>query len=115
MDVFIAGDDLRLPQRARHELTRSFSWRVPARFNLAVDTVDRIARRTPSAVALEEPQSGRRRSYAGLKEESDRVANVLRAKGLRPGDRVGIHLRQSLECALVHLAVAKLGAIAVGG
>jgi acetyl-CoA synthetase len=112
-DALIAGDRLHLPRLPRHELARSFSWRVPARFNLAVDTVDRIARRTPSTTALEEPQSGRSRSYAALKEESDRLANALRAQGVGPGERIGIHLRQSLECALVHLAVAKLGAIAV--
>jgi acetyl-CoA synthetase len=106
-------DPLLPPHGPRAELARRFSWRVPERFNIATHTVDRMARMTPLAVALVEPQRDRAVTFAALKEASDRLANAFRAGGVRPGDRIGVLLRQSLECALVHLAAYKLGAITV--
>jgi acetyl-CoA synthetase len=44
---------------------------------------------------------------------SNRLANALRANGISKGDRVGILLPQCPETAITHVAVYKLGAIAV--
>ena len=44
---------------------------------------------------------------------SNRLAHALVASGIRPGDRVAILLPQSLEVLVTHLAVYKMGAIAV--
>ncbi|CAN5745775.1 acyl-CoA synthetase [soil metagenome] len=106
-------DPHRPPRLPRIESRRQFDWRIPDRFNIATATVDRVARRTPGAIALLEPQRGRAVTFAAMKEASDRLANVFRASGVGPGDRVGVLLRQSYECALVHLATYKAGAIAV--
>ncbi|MER3556246.1 MAG: AMP-dependent synthetase, partial [Meiothermus sp.] len=89
-----------------------FGWSLPPRFNLATDTVDRVAQTHPERTALTEA-GGRRVSYAELREGSDRLANALEGVGVTRGERVGLLLRQSLECALSHLAVYKLGAIAL--
>ena len=106
-------DPLLPPNAPRAELARRFAWRVPERFNIATDTVDRMARLTPHALALLEPQRDLEVTFAGMKEASDRLANVFRARGVAPGDRIAVLLRQSFECALVHLAAYKLGAITV--
>jgi acetyl-CoA synthetase len=103
----------RLPKLPRSELERRFHWSIPERFNLAIDTVDRIAGHYPRRLALAEVDSQREVAFAELKENSDRLANVLRAMGTFPGSRVGIFMQQSVECALAHLAVYKLGAVAV--
>src|SRR4029079_6873928 len=42
-----------------------------------------------------------------------RLASALTALGVRPGDRVGIILPQRIETPVAHVAVYKLGAVAV--
>ena len=96
----------------REELARKFRWTIGPRFNLATDTVDRVAIAHKSRVALIEA-GGRRVRYGELREWSNRLANALRGLGVKDGERVGLLMRQSLECALAHLAVYKLGAIAL--
>ena len=52
-------------------------------------------------------------SYGALRETSNRLANVLRAHGVARGDRVAILLPQAPEVAAAHIAIYKLGAIAL--
>lgn len=58
-------------------------------------------------------QSGPTWTYAELAERSARYANGLWEQGVRPGDRVGILLSNSLEYVALYLAITRLGAIAV--
>lgn len=102
----------KLKKQPRDELLRTFRWPRPRGFNLAKDTVDHWARTEPGRVALLEPK-GRKATYAQLSVQSMKWATVLRAYGISPGDRVGILFPQSLEAALAHLAVYRLGAIAL--
>ena len=76
------------------------------------DSVDPWARRIPKRLAILEP-SGWRVDYWSLKSLSDRLGSALEAIGVGHGDRVGLLFPQSLEAALAHLAVYKLGAIAL--
>jgi acetyl-CoA synthetase len=108
----IEPNHYRLEPLPRGELAQKFRWTLPPCFNLATDTVDRVAATHPNRVALIEAR-GRRVRYGELRELSNRLANALREVGVKKGERVGILLRQSLECALAHLAVYKLGAIAL--
>lgn len=90
-----------------------FQWRVPASYNIGVDICDH---QNASATALICPQpNGRTRTYSfgDLKRQSNKLANVLAARGIRPGDRVGILLPQAPETAIAHIAVYKSGMIAV--
>jgi long-chain acyl-CoA synthetase len=69
------------------------------------------AQRAPEAVALklddvEVP-------YAMLDEASARVAGLLRAKGVGPGDRVGLMLPNVPYFAVVYYGILRLGAVVV--
>ncbi|MEP9354938.1 AMP-binding protein [Xanthobacter sp. KR7-65] len=94
---------------------RAFRWTVPDRYNMAVHACDAVAARTPDSPALFLPAGDGFApvSYGALSALSNRFAHALLAHGIRAGDRVGILLPQSLEVLATHLAVYKMGAIAV--
>ena len=52
-------------------------------------------------------------SFGWLREMSNRLANTLVAHGIARGDRVAMLLPQTPEAAVGHIAIYKLGAIAV--
>ncbi len=106
-------DNLRFAPAPRAVLAQLFRWEVPALYNIAEATVAKAAAQNPGRIALIEPQLGRQTTFAELHALSSRLANVLQAQGLQPGDRVGLLMGQSLELALAHLAVYKIGAIAL--
>jgi acetyl-CoA synthetase len=98
------------------ELHAGFRWHVPARFNIAEVCCTRWARETPDAIAVRfEHENGERRdhSYAELDRDADRLGAALRRLGVRRGDRIAIVLPQRFETAVVHIAVYRLGAIAM--
>jgi acetyl-CoA synthetase len=106
-----------LPQsRSYHELVRAFRWQLPAQFNIGVEVCDRFAERDPNKLAMVAVEaSGRVQdiSYGWLRETSNRLANVLAAHGVGRRDRVAILLPQAPEVAAIHIAVYKLGGIAL--
>jgi acyl-CoA synthetase (AMP-forming)/AMP-acid ligase II len=69
--------------------------------------------RAPGSTALVDGNTGRKRTYGELHERTSALADALRKKGIRRGDRVGILALNSPEFIEVVLAVAKLGAITV--
>jgi acetyl-CoA synthetase len=94
----------------------AFRWDVPSAFNIAEATVWRHADRRPRATALiVEEDSGevRRHSFADVRRQASRLANVLLALGIERGDRVAVLLPQSAETALAHLAAYRAGFVAV--
>lgn len=105
-----------LPKLDSYEaIRRQFRWQIPAFYNIGVDLCDKWAT-DPSRLALiHERRDGAitRCTFAELKRQSNRTANLLAARGVQAGDRVGILLPQEPETALAHLAAYKLGAIAV--
>src|SRR5690349_5518483 len=97
-------------------LFRQFRWQVPARYNIGVDVCDRWAASEPDRLAiLHARPDGRDEyiTYGWLRETSNRLANVLRAHGVKRGDRVAILLPQSPEVAAIHIAIYKLGGVAL--
>ena len=106
-----------LPEsRSYDALVREFRWPKPAQFNIGVEVCDRWAERDPGKLALiAVGADGRARdvSYGWLRETSNRLANALAANGVKRGDRVAILLPQAPEVAAIHIAVYKLGAIAL--
>jgi acetyl-CoA synthetase len=96
-------------------LVGEFRWRIPARYNIGVDVCDRWAAAEPGRVALYDVRAGGvdEISYGWLRETSNRLANTLAARGIAPGDRVAILLPQSPVVAAAHIAIYKLGAIAL--
>jgi len=98
------------------ELRRRFRWQIPARYNIGADVCDRWADQDPQRPAILDVRADgttRELSYRWLAENSNRLANVLAAHGVRRGDRVAILLPQAPEVAASHVAVYKLGAVAL--
>ena len=97
-------------------LRRQFQWRVPSRYNIGVDVCDRWAEKESDRLAILHARPDGRDvpiTYGWLRNTSNRLANVLRAQGIGRGDRVSILLPQSPEVAAIHIAIYKLGAIAL--
>lgn len=97
-------------------LTRQFRWKLPARYNIGVDCCDKWADADAGRLAILHVQpDGRedRVTFGWLRETSNRLANVLRANGVGRGDRVAIMLPQAPEVAAAHMAIYKLGAVAL--
>jgi acetyl-CoA synthetase len=102
--------------RSYDEIYRDFRWAVPAIFNIGVAVCDRWAAHDPSKLALIAcTPDGRTQdvSYGWLRDTSNRLANVLAAHGVLRGDRVAILLPQAPEVAAIHIAIYKLGAVAL--
>ena len=98
------------------ELHAGFRWHVPADFNIAEACCTRWARDTPDAVAIRhEHEDGTRGSttYRTLDRDADRLAVALRRLGVARGDRVAIVMPQRVETAIAHIAIYRLGAVAM--
>ncbi|MBX3509826.1 MAG: long-chain fatty acid--CoA ligase [Hyphomonadaceae bacterium] len=81
---------------------------------MGVDLIDITAKRaalTPDRIALLDALSGRTVTYRQLEDRSARCAAVLRAQGVRRGDRVAVLCRNRIEFFEIMFACAKLGAI----
>jgi acetyl-CoA synthetase len=96
-------------------------WFVGGRMNLSHNCVDRHAkgaRRDKVALLWEgEPSVDgkasevRKLTYGELHVEVQRFANVLKAQGVKKGDRVAIYMGMSPELAIALLACARIGAV----
>ena len=105
-----------LPPGDSYEAIRAaFRWRIPERYNIGVDACDRWADGSGRLALLHLRTDGglERISFDALKAQTNRLANTLRAHGIGQGERVGVLLPQVPEAAVAHLAIYKLGAIAV--
>jgi acetyl-CoA synthetase len=97
-------------------LYRSFRWQIPARYNIGVDVCDRWAEIDPARTAifnLRADGAVEEVSYGALREASNRLANALAARGIGRGDRIALLLPQGPAVAASHIAIYKLGAIAL--
>lgn len=98
------------------ELAAQFRWHVPEFYNIGADVCDKWAEQDPTRTALIHKTSSNTVIYftfGELQALANRTANLLRTYGVQRGDRVGILLPQAPETAYSHVAVYKLGAIAV--
>lgn len=98
------------------ETYATFRWEIPERFNIAAAICDRHADAVPTATALiYETAAGDTDtwSFRRLQRAANRFANALAALGVARGSIVGIHLPQCPESVIAHVAVQKLGAIAL--
>jgi acetyl-CoA synthetase len=106
-----------LPQLRDYDaIYRQFRWKVPARYNIGVDVCDRWAALEPGRLAiLHALPDGRDEpiTYGALRDTSNRLANVLRTHGIARGDRVAILLPQAPEVAASHIAIYKMGGVAL--
>lgn len=93
----------------------SFSWNIPAYYNIGVDICDKHAHQRYRLALVYENEKGKIEKYTfwELKRFSNQFANALKASGLTAGDRVAILLPQCPETAIAHIATYKIGAIAI--
>ena len=75
--------------------------------------LERTVARFADREALVEVATGRRWTYAELNAAVDEVALGLLARGIEPGDRVGIWAPNCAEWVITQYATAKIGAILV--
>jgi acetyl-CoA synthetase len=90
-------------------------WFEDGTLNVSVNCIDRHLQTRPTQTAIlwegDNPEESRAITYAELHREVCRFANVLKAHGVRKGDRVTIYLPMIPEVAYAMLACARLGAI----
>jgi amino acid adenylation domain-containing protein len=70
--------------------------------------IDRAAARAPEHEAMR--YAGASLTYAQLAERTDRLAGLLRAQGVRRGDRVAIHAGKGLAAGVAIYGIMKAGA-----
>ncbi len=89
-------------------------WFVGGKLNASYNCVDRHIttwRRNKAAIIWEgEPGDTRVLTYYDLYREVNRTAAMLRAQGVRKGDRVAIYMPMVPELAIALLACARIGA-----
>ena len=91
-------------------------WFADGRLNVAANCLDRhLASRGGDVALIWEPddpaEAPKRFTYLQLFEEVGRFANVLKAQGVRKGDRVTIYMPMITEAVFAVLACARIGAI----
>ena len=74
------------------------------------DALERHAKTRPNAFAIRD--SSRRLTWSDFAELVRRYAGHMAAKGLAPGERVGIRLSNRVESVASFLAAARIGAVA---
>ncbi|WP_369173537.1 AMP-binding protein [Streptomyces sp. R28] len=115
-ELFRTARDFLLDHREDYAAAyEGFAWPRPDRFNWALDWFDVIADgndRTALHI-VEEDGSEVRLSFAEMAERSARVAGWLRARGVRPEDRVLVMLGNQAELWEIALAAMKLRAVVI--
>lgn len=104
---------VRSPGFSYEDLRARFRWELPRQFNIGVACADRHPASAPALVDVAADGSRREFTFGELTALSNRLANGLRARGVGAGDRIAVVLPQRVETGLAHLAIYKLGAIAV--
>jgi acetyl-CoA synthetase len=99
-----------------NEADFGIKWFADGTLNLSANALDRhLATRGDQVAIIWEPDEptdqGRKITYAQLHGEVCQFANLLKAKGVKKGDRVTIYLPMVPEAAVAMLACARIGAI----
>jgi acetyl-CoA synthetase len=93
----------------------SIKWYEDGATNVAYNCLDRHLAKRGDQVAIiwegDDPKDDARITYRELHAEVCRLANVLKARGVKKGDRVTIYLPMIPEAAAAMLACARIGAI----
>lgn len=92
-----------------------YKWFVGGKVNIVHNCLDRhqttYRKNKLALIWVGEPGDVRTYSYFALNREVNQFANVLKAMGIRKGDRVTIYMPRIPEIVIAMLACAKIGAI----
>ena len=90
-------------------------WFVGGKLNVSVNCLDRhLARRGDQTAIIWEgdnPKDDKKITYRELHAEVCKFANVLKARGVKKGDRVCIYMPMIPEASVAMLACARIGAV----
>ncbi|WP_187968736.1 acetate--CoA ligase [Aquibium microcysteis] len=93
----------------------SIRWYEDGQTNVSTNCIDRHLETRGDQVAIiwegDNPYDDRKITYRQLHEHVCRLANVMKANGVRKGDRVTIYMPMIPEAAYAMLACARIGAI----
>lgn len=95
--------------------TGKVAWFAGGKLNVTVNCIDRhlASRAAQTAIIWEgdDPSQSKHVSYLELHEQVCRLANVLKTRGVKKGDRVCIYMPMIVEAAYAMLACARIGAV----
>ena len=90
-------------------------WYEDGVLNAAYNCIDRHLPERADQTAFifegDDPSVDQKVTFAQLKDEVSRVANALKERGVKKGDRVTIYMPMVLEAAYAMLACARIGAV----
>ena len=93
----------------------NIKWFLGGRLNVSYNCLDRHLQTRADQTAIiwegDDPEEGRRITYRELHREVCRFANVLKARGVKKGDRVCLYIPMLPEAAAAMLACTRIGAI----
>jgi acetyl-CoA synthetase len=93
----------------------SIKWFEDGTLNVSANCIDRHLKKRAEQVAIiwegDDPTMDEKITYRQLHERACKFANVLKANGVKKGDRVTIYLPMIPEAAYAILACARIGAI----
>ncbi len=93
----------------------SIKWYEDGTLNVCVNCVDRHLKKRADQVAIiwegDDPTHDEKITYRQLHERVCKFANVLKANGVKKGDRVTVYLPMIPEAAYAILACARIGAV----
>ena len=102
-DVSYDADDFRI------------RWFHDGKLNACVNCLDRHLPERANETAIiwegDDPKDDKKITYAEALEETSRMANLLKARGVQKGDRVVIYMPMIPEAAFAMLACARIGAV----
>src|SRR5450631_525014 len=113
-DTFLQARNLLLEERENYEAAvRRFRWPELTHFNWALDWFDVYAKGNTRTALFIADDAGREvtSSFAELAEQSSRLANWLRQRGVARGDRMMVMLSNGQAMWVVGLAAMKLGVV----
>jgi len=91
------------------------SWFAGGRLNVTVNCIDRhLAKRGEQTAIIwegDDPSESQHISYQALHQAVCKLANVLKARGVKKGDRVCIYMPMIPEATYAMLACARIGAV----
>ena len=115
-EAFKAARDFLFANRSNYQAAHAgFRWPELTEFNYALDWFDgELAHHQPNDLALKITGDGAAtRSFAELSTASNRLANGLRALGVKRGDRILLMLGNVVPLWEAMLAAMKLGAVVI--
>lgn len=98
------------------DFKQNYALNIPEHFNFAYDIVDGWAQQDenkPALVWCDDDGNEKRYSFGDVSRLSNKVANMLKSKGIKKGDAVMLMLKQRPEVWFMMVGLHKLGAVCI--